>query len=161
MIIDMLKNLCNYPQFTKYTDTITEFVKRVETGLPDGRYDLDGNKLFALVQHYTTKPASEGRFEAHEKYADLQYIVSGREYIYSDYTDNLEIEEDCRPNSDIFFLKSANASDSSCMAEYSCSLIRSGTFGYYAPSDAHMPGIQVGAESTNCKIVFKFLYESL
>lgn len=45
------------------------------------RVEIDGDEIFALHQSYFTKPAAEGRFEAHGKYADIQYIVSGSEII--------------------------------------------------------------------------------
>ena len=33
----------------------------------------------SLAQTYPAKPASEGRWEAHRQYADIQFIASGRE----------------------------------------------------------------------------------
>ena len=42
----------------------------------------EGDDLFMLVQTFDSAPASEKTFEAHQHYADIQYIVSGRETIY-------------------------------------------------------------------------------
>ena len=33
----------------------------------------------ANVQEYTTFPASEGSFETHDKFFDIQYVISGKE----------------------------------------------------------------------------------
>lgn len=42
---------------------------------------IEGEDIFALVQSYHTKTVAEASFEVHRKYADLQYLVSGREVI--------------------------------------------------------------------------------
>lgn len=47
--------------------------------LPEGSYTLDDNGTFATVAEYDTK--EDARFEAHEKYIDIQYVMSGRERI--------------------------------------------------------------------------------
>jgi hypothetical protein len=44
-----------------------------------GRHELDGNKLFVLVDEYITREEKETQFEAHKKYADIQYLVFGQE----------------------------------------------------------------------------------
>ncbi|MBK7541977.1 MAG: YhcH/YjgK/YiaL family protein [Candidatus Competibacteraceae bacterium] len=46
--------------------------------LAEGRHELAGDALFALVQDYHTKPQSEGFWEAHRRYTDLQFIVRDR-----------------------------------------------------------------------------------
>ncbi len=47
--------------------------------LPAGSYPVKGDMVVANVQEYTTFPAEQGSFETHEKYFDIQYLVSGRE----------------------------------------------------------------------------------
>ena len=42
-----------------------------------GSYPIMGDTVVANVQEYTTFPASQGSFETHEKYFDIQYMVSG------------------------------------------------------------------------------------
>ncbi len=44
-----------------------------------GRHDLDGDDLFALVQEYTTRAADECVWEAHRRYIDVQFVVTGAE----------------------------------------------------------------------------------
>ena len=46
-----------------------------------GRHELDGNNLFVLVDEYITREEKETQFEAHKKYADIQYLVFGQEKI--------------------------------------------------------------------------------
>ena len=150
MIADKIKNIGNYEQLKKYEKDVNSFLKRLESeNLPDGRYDIDGDNIFALVQRYTTKPKSEGLMEAHEKYADLQCILKGREYIYVDYAEDLKITDDRRPEGDIFFFE--------LRPDKGGSLLEAGCFGYYAPTDAHMPCITADEPSEIEKVVFKIL----
>jgi hypothetical protein len=46
-----------------------------------GSYELEGKDLYAIVQEYLTKDEKDSRFEAHPKYADIQYVISGNERI--------------------------------------------------------------------------------
>jgi hypothetical protein len=50
-------------------------------GLEIKRYDIDGDNLFAPVSEYMTKNEEDAKYEAHQKYIDIQYVVSGKELI--------------------------------------------------------------------------------
>ena len=45
------------------------------------RYDLDGDNLYVMLSEYNTKNPENARYEAHRKYIDIQYVVSGSELI--------------------------------------------------------------------------------
>lgn len=49
--------------------------------LKPGKVEIDGNEMFAVVQEYHTSNEDELHYESHEKYADVQYIVAGKEKI--------------------------------------------------------------------------------
>ena len=49
--------------------------------LPNGRYDLDGENAYAMVQEATLKPWGTGRPEVHHEYFDIQVPLSGEEVI--------------------------------------------------------------------------------
>lgn len=54
------------------------------SNLPPGetsRVSLEGDALYLLIQCYKPKRRDEGRFEAHERHTDLQFLWSGRECI--------------------------------------------------------------------------------
>ena len=53
-----------------------------KNGAADWNVWLDGDGLFALVQRYTTKTLEPGRREAHEVFADVQYVMTGCERIF-------------------------------------------------------------------------------
>ena len=59
----------------KVSEAAYRFLSRINPkDCQDGHYDLpDG--VFANIQTYMPKPKSEGTFEAHRKYIDIQYII--------------------------------------------------------------------------------------
>ena len=148
MITDKLTNIDKYPLLAECAEAITAFVKKVEEeNLPMGRYDLDGDNLFALLQTYTSKPKCEARMEAHKLYTDLQYIMEGEECIYWSPIDVLTVEEDRTPEADLVFYK-----DEEPMG---CTKLTAGMFGVYIPTDGHMPSVAAGECAPVKKIVFK------
>jgi YhcH/YjgK/YiaL family protein len=47
---------------------------------PDGTVEIDGTNVYAIVQSYDSDPATDVlKFEAHRRYIDIQYLVSGKE----------------------------------------------------------------------------------
>jgi len=44
-----------------------------------GKYPIVGNEAFALVQEYESKKPEVARWETHNKYIDLQYVIEGTE----------------------------------------------------------------------------------
>lgn len=152
MIVDHVKNIGKYPRLEKYANKITEFIERCgKEPLADGRYDLlADDELFAILQHYETKPKESGRMESHVKYVDVQYVLSGKESIYYGLAEELVVSEDKRPESDVIFYENG--------ANISGNILTEGMFAYYAPQDAHMPGIRCGEDAEKVgKIVFKVL----
>ncbi|MBE6907375.1 MAG: DUF386 domain-containing protein [Ruminococcaceae bacterium] len=45
----------------------------------DGKYEIKGDDVYAMVSSYTTFPAQEREYETHDRYADIQYVFSGKE----------------------------------------------------------------------------------
>jgi beta-galactosidase beta subunit len=43
--------------------------------------NLDDDRLFALVQDSNTKTATDGKWGAHRKYIDVQYMLDGQEFM--------------------------------------------------------------------------------
>jgi len=80
MILDVLENAERYVGAHPALATAFAFLRRPDLALlPDGRVELDGDRLFALVQCPAGRGRAGARLEAHRKYADIQFVVSGRE----------------------------------------------------------------------------------
>ena len=132
MITDTIQNAENYYKLGENFQKGFEFLKNTDLkNLENGKYQIDGENVFVSVQDYTTKPESEGKFEAHKKYADIQFIIKGEEKI--GYT-NIQ---NCTPSTfyddtnDIVFLEGSGDFITA----------RENTFLIFLPQDAHMPCI--------------------
>ena len=82
MIIDKIENCGQYYGMHKNFQRAFEAIKNaLDKDMPVGKYEIDGADLFISVQEYNTKLEENARFEAHRKYIDIQYIVSGEEVV--------------------------------------------------------------------------------
>ncbi len=81
MIWDTIENSGVYAGLGKRFEDGFNFIKNAAPDIAEGRYELDGENLFATVAEVETKLSSEGEFEAHKKYVDLQYIIEGNEQL--------------------------------------------------------------------------------
>ena len=50
--------------------------------LPDGRHEVEGSDIFVTISSYKTDKRQDCISEAHFKYIDIQYLLSGEELIY-------------------------------------------------------------------------------
>ena len=50
--------------------------------LSDGRYEVEGSDIFVIISSYKTDKAESCILEAHFKYIDIQYLISGEELVY-------------------------------------------------------------------------------
>ena len=46
----------------------------------DGKYELHGQDLVAIVQRYQTAPSADKLWEAHQVYGDIQVVYQGLEH---------------------------------------------------------------------------------
>ena len=127
-----------------------EFLKQVRAGqqtLADGRVDIDGERVYALVQSYDTK-SGEPKFEAHRKYLDVQYIVSGEEVIGWAFLDRMIVDAPYDAAKDVC-LGRVPAADVTPVR------LSAGQLAVLYPSDAHAPKLAAGAPAAVKKIVVK------
>lgn len=80
MVIDKLKNAAVYYGLGPHFETALRYIGETDfSEMESGRYDIDGDNVYAFVQRYTTAPADENQTEGHERYADIHLVFSGRE----------------------------------------------------------------------------------
>ena len=114
----------------------------------DGRYDIDGDNVYALVMTGPTKPAAEKKFEVHREYIDSQFIVSGSEVMGYETLEKLTPAGDYKPD-----VQKLNLND--C---YDKLILEGGEFAVFFPYEPHAPGIAVNDTPTEFKkIVVKVL----
>jgi YhcH/YjgK/YiaL family protein len=80
MIFDNISNARLYTGVSPKIQRALEYLQQTDlAALAVGRYELDGKNLFVLIQEYSSKLPEQGKWEAHRRYIDLQYIVQGSE----------------------------------------------------------------------------------
>ena len=82
MILDSLQNKERYVSLHPRFKAVFDFIDTHDVAaLPCGRHEIDGDEVFANVQELVTVPAGEKNYEAHRRYADIHYVISGTELI--------------------------------------------------------------------------------
>ncbi len=82
MIVTDLNHIEQQVSMTHAIKKAIDFLRQPDIdGLTAGKVEIDGEKVFALVQKYETVVMDVPKFETHKKYIDVQYIVSGEEII--------------------------------------------------------------------------------
>lgn len=107
-----------------------------------GRYDVD-DELYYMVQEYETKYPEQARYEAHEKYVDIQYIVKGIERMEFAETSKLKVTESYDSEKDVKFLEEPKVIDAS--------IVEAGDYRIFYPEDAHRPGLCVDNKPAKVK----------
>lgn len=125
-------------------NVLEPFVVRLATEVPVGKHWLRNPDVFALVSSYQTKPLREGRLEAHEKYVDIQILLSGSEIIAATPLDSLVPETDYDAQNDIRFYKAIDE------PAVRLSMVP-GCFALFFPQDAHCPQLTPHTGTTSVK----------
>lgn len=146
MITDKIENLRNYakidPAFTKIADWLDG---NDMAELPTGSIEI-GDGIILNLSEYEPYPTPD-KWEAHLKYADLQVVVRGNERMDSAPVSNGEGGEGYHDDDDYELYKS-------CGDTYTSIFGTEGIFAYFAPCDAHRPGLKYKADKVK-KAVFK------
>ena len=146
MIIDQLENASQYYGLGTRIQAAFRYLQ--DTDLHNAaadRYAIDGDQVYAMVQEYTTKDASEVKWEAHRQYIDVQYVARGNERMGYANLGELTVIQDYQEKDDYLLLEGEG--DFLAMVP--------GTFIILGPEDAHMPQIAAGTPSAVRKVVIK------
>ncbi len=147
MIHDTLDHLFRYEGMHPGVLRGLKFLAETDfSALPDGRAEIDGNNVFANVMTVDTKPMNDTP-EAHRKYIDIQYLISGREHIDVGPLEAMTEEVKANPQGDIWFYH----------GPMDRVTIGDGRFAVLFPGDAHAPGIAAEKPETVRKVVVKVL----
>jgi biofilm protein TabA len=147
MILDMLTSRGRYGGMIPGFERALEYLSNTDfTVLVDGKYTIDGDRIYALVMTYSTEPERERSFEAHRKYLDVQCILQGWEIIYWAPTEELSPMGEYSEEKDIVFLSGETRARLQ---------LTSGSFAVFYPEDAHKPNCDWNGPQQNRKAVIK------
>jgi YhcH/YjgK/YiaL family protein len=145
MVKDVLALADRYRALGPRFDRAFDFARSTDfPALADGTYPVGDDDVRALVQRYMTKPAHEGRWEAHRAHIDLQMVVQGAEHIGVAPLARL-VAEPYDADRDLLWL----TGDGDRVT------VRPGEFVLLWPEDGHMPGIAIAEPAPVLKVVFK------
>jgi YhcH/YjgK/YiaL family protein len=146
MILDSLKNSGIYSGLDDRLAMAFDFLAETDFALfPDGKVELKGDEVFAIVQSYDSRLLEESKWEAHRKYIDVQFIVDGAELIGVAKTDSLTPTTEYDNDGDCVLLEGTG----------DMMTPSAGDFAVLYPWDAHMPGVAIDAPSPIRKVVVK------
>jgi YhcH/YjgK/YiaL family protein len=139
MILDKIEN---WKLYASLGEDLAGGLKMLASGnldtLPEGRHELDGDKLYASVQEYQPKAPADCRWEAHCQYIDIQYLVSGSEAMGYCPVEKLNVIELYDKQKDVAFFDQGPEVGTA---------LKVGTkmFAIFFPQDAHMPMMSLDA----------------
>ena len=124
--------------FDKYLEVLKNLTPDVELG----RHELTDGAFYNVCDVKEQKPTSEGVWESHKKFIDIQYILTGTEVMgYADI-DTLKVTKEYTEDGDYALHE----------GEGVFMKLKAGDFAVFAPMDAHMPGC---GDATSKKVIVK------
>ena len=113
---------------------------------PVGRYEIDGDRVYALVQEYDSAAPADKKWEAHRNYLDVQFVAQGQETMYYAPIGTLTQKGDYIPEKDIVYYEEGAGTALRCLPQ---------TFAVFFPEDLHKPGCQLDGSVKVKKVVVK------
>ena len=149
MIIDTLRGAEYYFELHAGIESGFAFMSdAVRSNIEDGRYEIDGRNVYAIVSSCEGIGREKARLEAHRKYIDIHFCLEGKEVIgWSHVDDCLNVVKEYDKDKDIEFYSDKPASWTE---------VRNNTFGIFFPHDAHAPLAGCG---TCRKLIIKIAFE--
>lgn len=149
MLVTDIKHIDYHLSMTAAFRKAIDFLRRPDIrNLVDGRVDIDGQDVFALIQRYETVKTDAPKFEYHRKYIDIQHIVSGEEVIGWALVERMKITDAYDMEKDICF-------GTVPKEEITPVYLQAGQLAVLYPEDGHAPKLAAGAPSHVVKVVVK------
>lgn len=137
MILDILENAHRYLALNKGFAKAIEFLSRADLQeLPVGTYEIDSDRVYAMVSKELGRKKEDALLETHEKYIDIQLVLAGTDTMgWKPKSLCNQPAGEYDQKSDVQFF--ADEPDAWLATE-------SGAFAIFFPEDAHMPLISPG-----------------
>lgn len=148
MIKNSLKYTKNYYNLSEKIKLGLEFLETHDLkAMENGKYEILGEDVFINIQEYTSKPETDGKWEAHRKYIDIQVLIKGSEKIGVGETQDFTTTEAYDEEKDVEFLTTNSSQQFITMRENDYIILY--------PYDVHMPQISIDKPTAVKKAVVK------
>lgn len=150
MIFDHIKNIGLYKGLTSAIDTALDYIAKVTPEVENGTYFLD-NGVKVVISEYTTRLVNEKGYEAHRRFADIQFCIVGTELVRCKPLAQVEESIPYNPDKDVARYTDCPGADL---------IVGEGYFLLVFPEDAHEPCLAVdGVRKPVKKVVVKITVE--
>jgi len=136
MILDTLGNAAKYAGLKIGISEAFGFLDQPGLAdLPDGKHEIFGDRVYAIIAHENGRAVSDGELEGHQKYIDLQYVIRGDESMGWSPREGLVNSAEYDAEKDLEFFEGEPKT-----------IVRvpPGSFAIFLPTDAHLPLIGEG-----------------
>ena len=145
MVLDTLSSATRYTPLHRSFAAAFAFLRTLDPAtIAPGKYNIDGENVYASVSLGPGKEESDAQLEAHRTYIDVQYVVRGTERMgwrHLDGCTHVSVPYDA--TADVEFFADAPAT---------WVTVHPGSFVIFFPADAHAPMVST---DTIFKIVVK------
>lgn len=134
MIITTLNSpeLSLYGQLNKYFPIAFDLAKKICQNIPEnGKYSVDADNCYYMVQSYDAKSPFDARFESHREYIDIQIVLDGEEIIRFESKEKLSQSAEYKPDVEYFAMNK----------DYDSVRLCRGDMAIIYPDEPHAPGI--------------------
>ena len=138
MIFDVLTNADRYEALHPLFPKAFAFLRETDLmALAPGRYPIEGEALFAIIEETDGRARADARLECHRKYIDIQLVLQGTDEMgWKPLCDCREPVAEYSDKRDIRFFFDAPAS---------WVTVPAGAYCVFFPEDAHAPLVGTGS----------------
>jgi YhcH/YjgK/YiaL family protein len=145
MVLDKIENYKLYEKLSERIAKGFEFINNTDLSqIKPGKYQIDNEDVFAIVQEYDTKEVTDCKLEGHTKYIDIQYVIKG-----------VELMGVTTKNNQKMILTDEEKDYSFFDGETSLMRVEEGMFTLFFPDDLHRPCVKAEEISAVKKVVVK------
>jgi YhcH/YjgK/YiaL family protein len=134
MILDELANAQTYsPLHPGFAPAFAFLSNPGIEDLPVGRYEIDGDRIYAMVQRGPGRAREEAFLETHDRYIDIQLVLDGTDQMgWKPRSRCVEVQREYDAATDIAFYRDIPTA---------WIAVEQGMFAVFFPEDAHLPSI--------------------
>ncbi len=121
-------------------------------GKAPGRFEIDGDRMYAMLSEAPARALQSAAFEAHRNYIDIHYLLAGKELIGAASAKKLRVKTPYDSSKEVEMYETPR--------EYQRIVLQPGHFAVFYPGEAHMPNCDAGGGGNIRKVVVKILHKA-